>query len=594
MTQEELIQYLKEIADKKATNVTTSLERIKLLRNILAEHAGQLGFSIAANPKVITNDDPTLEDIVKVYNTILKRDVPSLEENTTAGDIVVDNQHKVVVAPGYYKQSFTITGAGSKSDADAAVKEALDSLKRDILANAANPDKVLVGSKAIVITENPTTGELVLSYQDGTVGAKYVTGSTDTRLSAGSKANDSTLIVTSSDGTELASKIPYYEGGEKEVKISVKEGASLGDSPEKVDVLEVNKLPKGYYAQDLQILPVFNLDNANKVINVETDKSVVVREQNVTISPSKGFDYIKSANISVKEGSVSFTVNAIGNTITLTSDVLGGWITPEKASITAGNNVTVNKSSTGTYTVILPTVTSEDGTATVGSDDVDQDSKQELVVTPAKGYYDGQTAIKATLNGNAVKYIDSIPDVVISDAGIPTIAITPGIIGNTITKELQQAATEVDRVQLTTPSKEVIIDQKESFINTTEGYAKRSTIPITVKDASTPVLTTQPADNGTSSVVINIEQSGWIEGTTDVTQQFAVLAQQYANGLVDKSGGVISDSEIQDEGQVVFSYDSTLGTAVSGIQFKKPTDSAKYFTSAKVDLSQLINDIDNI
>lgn len=593
MTQEELTQYLEEIAGKKTLNVSTSLERIKLLRNILANHANDLGLGINADPKVLASDDPTLEDIVKVYNTILKRVVPEIEAGTDSDSLVVDNKHKVVVAPGYYSQGFVVAGSNSASDQDAAIKEALDNLKKEILANSADPDKVLTGSKAVVVTENPDTNELSISYVDGTVGKTYVEGQADTRLVAGAKATDNTLIINSSDGTELSSKIPYFVGGNKEVQITVKEGKTLGDGAENVDILEVNKLPKGYYSSDIQILPVLNLDdNPNKVINVQTDKTIVLTSETTEITPSTGFDYIKNVNVSVQEGQARFLATASGNTVKLTPDFLGGWVTPEKGSIEANLGTTVIANADNSFTVVLPTSTAEDGTAIAGSKDIDEDQKQELIVTPSAGYYDGNTSVKVLLNDKDVEYITEVPDVVV-DEGVASITLPTGIVGTPVSKELDLSTLEVDHAASQDISATKELDSKESFINITEGYSLSSSTQLSIKDASTPSLVAKPTDNGTSQIVVSIEKGGWAEGDTDVTSQFAVLAQQYANGLVDTSHGEVTTEEVSAEGQAQFSYND-LGTATSGIQVKKPSDNAKYFTSAKVDLSQLINIIDNI
>lgn len=106
---------------------------------------------------------------------------------------------------------------------------------------------------------------------------------------------------------------------------------------------------------------------------MKTDKTVVLSSKTTEITPSTGFDYIKNINVSVQEGQAKFIATASGNTVKLTPDFLGGWITPESGTIEANVGTTVIANADNSFTVILPTSTAEDGTATAGSKDIDED-----------------------------------------------------------------------------------------------------------------------------------------------------------------------------------------------------------------------------
>ena len=73
MTEQELTKFFQDLEVMKNTNVTTSLERIKLLRNALSEHGKELDLTLIGSRTELTSQDSPLETVVREYNKIVKR-----------------------------------------------------------------------------------------------------------------------------------------------------------------------------------------------------------------------------------------------------------------------------------------------------------------------------------------------------------------------------------------------------------------------------------------------------------------------------------------------------------------------------------------
>lgn len=90
-------------------------------------------------------------------------------------------------------------------------------------------------------------------------------------------------------------------------------------------------------------------------------------------------------------------------------------------------------------------------------------------------------------------------------------------------------------------------------------------------------LEAQPVEGGFNIIIQ--PTAGWIEDAVDVTSQFADLADSYAEAASEEAE---------------FKYSGELDEAEEGIAEKQHSKDKKYFTEAKVDLSELIEDMDNI
>lgn len=575
-----LAQRLANLPDS-STNITAALQRIKALRGILAEIGGQL--------KLGTTDASTLKQVVEAYNSIVISTPRYTVGSVENADLTVDANGSVRIPAGYYTQDFVITGSVSNEVASelAALKSDLSAIAKN--TNVAGADKVLVGSKAITITEK-TDGTLQVNTVDGTV------GSSSNKLTAGgSKAEEGktpTLVIKSGD-TELQTDILYHNESDIKVPVTVK----INESGE---VYEIPSLSGGYYATDINLIPEINSETGNNVINVETGKSIVIdqlgaAEQGFYVKPlqvAEGFDYIKDGNIRVKEGNSKVTARATGNIITLTPSTTEGWISSTEVEGVAGTSVVKQN---GEYIITLKTESASTGTAVASFDDIDNDSKQELIVKPSAGYYDGDTAVKVTLNGQDVNRISGIDDPEEKTDGFE-IVVPTGIVASPIIKTLDKSAITVN-TEAVENAEEVQINSAVTYLSTNEGYTNGEAKKLVIKplDDTKVSLTTKKAEDGVSdTIVVTTSEEGWMSKDIDVTKEFANLAIRTANGLVDTTNGEVVESVNSTEGQVVFNYENDLKTATSGTQIKAPSEGNKFFTSAKVDLSALITEIDNI
>lgn len=583
MEQDQLLDYLTSISNKKDLNITTSLERIKLLRNILSLHGANLGLNLSkSSPTVIAETDSTLEDVVKEYNKIKKQLTPTAIEGTSENAIAVDLEHQVIINPGYYSEGFVVTGQNAEGYYDELLKEALDSLKRELLDVVTSKDNVLNGVTNVAIVENPQTGELEITSVTGTVGKPFngTQGEEDCRVSVKNKANDDTVIIQSKSGIEIYSDIPYFSGGKKEVEITV---STTSDNE---TVLETVTLDKGYYDSTLEIIPVLKKDpSVNKVVNVETDKKVTVNNSvSNIINPSEGFDYIKNITVDVKEGSSKVKASAKKNGIVITPSNTAGWVENTEIEAEAGLNITHNDSD-NTYEIVFESNKPENSNAVIDT------SKDNLHIIPTEGYYSENTSIQVLLGDSPVK---SISKQDINDGIIPQgIIINPIDLGESSLSVTDTEIQNADEVKITKPV---------TYIQTNEGYTKGQAKKLVI-ESTTPVLTTKKVVNESSQeeediIIINFKKDGWASGQTDVTRDFVVLADMYANSLIDNTGGIDSkDSqgnvlEVSTDGQALFTYADNLAKAKGGLQVKVPN--GRFFTSAKVDLSDLIDDINNI
>lgn len=566
-----------------AQNITDSLKRIKQLRDQLAAHGASLDLSLESG---VSN----LQKVVEEYNKIVKQADLKVESGTSASALKVDNTTKVVIPAGYYSKEFIVTGKNSQADQDEAVQAALDALAEDIKKALPDPSSVTAGASTFALQKNSSTGEYQIITLEGEVGA--VGG----ELAADGESN-SKLTVKTKNGESLLTNIPYYAGGDiREVKVTVKE------SKDDESYVETETLEAGYYASGVTIVPVLDTQTTNKVINVEVGKiAEITSKDGLDLTPSDGFDYVKSAKILVQQGSAKVTATVSGNTVKLTPENEEGWVSE---TTFVGDNV--SKNTDGSILVTLPTNVSEDAEAELAFQDLDKDGKPELVVTIPEGVYTSDTTVPVVLDGENLSKVVVSEEVSVDEDGNASITVPKGIITEEVKIDLAKSELSVSDTSIegATP---VAITSSITYISTSEGYttgeAKKLVIPM-----AEPSLVPEQQDNGGYKIILNVPEGGWLaptsENALDLTTDFAPIADSYADALVDRGEEDPETKELivgkdvtsveSTAGQVVFTYAANLDEADDGVQIKAPLENSRYFTSAKVDLSALITEINEI
>ena len=600
MTESKLKEFLDGLSPLKNQNVTSSLQRIKKLRNFLAEHGRSLGFTtLKGQTSSLETTDSSLEDVVKEYNKIVLKTVPTPQSNTgtdVSDSIKVDSNQTVTVSPGYYNTEFKITGAVSSE-----VTAELEKLKADIKAACPNPRDVVNGANTFTISEN----------QDKTLTINRVTGtagSAETPLKTPAKNANSKLTLQNESGNTLNTTVGFYNGGEVEAKITISTGNV--EETEGTKIIVTKELPAGYYDKGIKIKPVLNEgDNTNKVVNVEADKSVVISHSgNTTLTPSEGFDFIKNGTIKVAEGSASVAATINGNLITLVPSHKDGWLSTNPT--VTGAQVTQNES--GTYTITMPTISTDGNAKAVVN------SKNKIDVIPGEGYYDGISSVplKFEKDGESkeIQYradTEITNDPVLDDAsGKYNVSIiegrTPSLFTGPLDVKLDASSLSVDQnlPENATVSKNVAVNNSEFYIISSKGYTEGEVQRVEVEAGGSIELTTEKDDQGFDKIVVKLDKSGWVNAqSTDVTQKFLgyadLLIDNSANGDADGDGIIDESKGTGNEvsavaGQALFTYGDDLDETANGVQEKTPAEGSRYFTSAKVDLSALIREMDII
>ena len=599
MTEQELRTFLQDLEGMKNHNVTTSLERIKFLRNALSEHGKELDLTLVGSRTQLTDQDSSLETVVREYNKIVKRLTPDVRDNILIEDpevpeLIVDSTSKVHVQSGYYSKDFIVKGAVSSE-----VAAELAKLKQDIIAKATSAQDVVAGAKAIEIVTN-SNGTLTLNEVNGEV------GSAEHPLQKSGISENNNLIVSTSTGKDLLTNIPVITNQVVEAKITVIPNATVGN--EDLSIIEATDLEQGYYDR-VKILPVLDPEHNNKIINVRDNVEInITHAGNTNIVPGEGFDYIKSGVVKVEEGSSSVATTINGNQIILTPSHSEGWIT-ESPNITGTNVV---KNNDGSYTLSLPTVEG-DGKAIVT---ISPDNK--VSTKPGEGCYDGNTSIPLMFgeSGNEVQVaynpntsINLDPEfdnqeskyiVNIIEGKNPTLFTGP------LDVELAASSLSVDQnlPENAIVSKNVAVNSSEFYIVSSKGYTEGEVQRVEVEAGGSIELTTEKDDQGFDKIVVKLDKSGWVNAqSTDVTQKFLgyadLLIDSSANGDADDDGIIDESKGTGNEisavaGQALFTYGDNLDEAVNGVQEKTPAEGSRYFTSAKVDLSALIREMDII
>ena len=599
MTEQELRTFLQDLEGMKNHNVTTSLERIKFLRNALSEHGKELDLTLVGSRTQLTDQDSSLETVVREYNKIVKRLTPDVRDNILIEDpevpeLIVDSTSKVHVQSGYYSKDFIVKGAVSSE-----VAAELAKLKQDIIAKATSAQDVVAGAKAIEIVTN-SNGTLTLNEVNGEV------GSAEHPLQKSGISENNNLIVSTSTGKDLLTDIPVITNQVVEAKITVIPNATIGN--EDLSVIETTDLEQGYYDR-VKILPVLDPEHNNKIINVRDNIEInITHAGDTNLVPDTGFDYIKSGVIKVGEGSSSVATTINGNQIILTPSHSEGWIA-ENPNITGSNVV---KNNDGSYTLSLPTVEG-DGKAIVT---ISPDNK--VSAKPGEGCYDGNTSIPLMFgeSGNEVQVVynpntsinlnpefdnqESKYIVNIIEGRNPTLFTGP------LNVELDASSLSINQnlPENAIVSKNVAVNSSEFYIISSKGYTEGEVQKVEVEAGGSIELTTEKDDQGFDKIVVKLDKSGWVNAqSTDVTQKFLgyadLLIDNSANGDTDGDGIIDESKGTSNEvsavaGQALFTYGDNLDEAVNGVQEKTPTEGSRYFTSAKVDLSALIREMDII
>lgn len=590
MTDNELTTYLTSIEGKKNQTVSSSLERIKLLRNLLSEHGKELKLDLSGIHETLNDTtDSTLEKVVEEYNKIILRGVPSATSSDTISDnaIKVSGTQVVSVYPGYYPNGFEVTGT-------ITTEEALESLK-DEINKYANENYVVSGGRAIKVVEKEDKTLQIVAIP-GTVGTYTDTDTHNLVIAQGSETRDDNktyLTLTTEEANKketnditLRSNIPYYDGQE-EVKITIVENEYDG-----LKYITPTTLSTGYY-NNYKIYPVLELTGDNKVVNIEDNITINIVAQGQTIKPSDGYDYIKSGTIIVKPGTSAVVASYEGARIKLETSNEIGWVesTTIEAKESGGVKVTQSSTDTNVYYVQIPVNTS----GYFAKDKITQDNKTYLAVTPNAGYYDGTSSVQVyTVSkdsaGNETKTPIQYINTGVYDETSSKYIVPVGIVDTPIT--IDKSTVNVSNSTITSAGV-TVINVQSAEITTTEGYTPGETIPIQIKEATDVKLTYESVDDEGNSKVYVSTTSGWIDDKVDVTNSFAEIADSYAEAKVDRTQSTEDDTT---SGQVLFTYYGELNTAAAGILIKNPkTESGyAYFKSAKVDLRDLINNLDNI
>lgn len=600
MTESKLTEFLNGLSPLKNQNVTSSLQRIKYLRNFLAEHGRSLGFtSLKGNTISLETTDSSFEDVVKEYNKIVLKTVPTPQSNAgtdVSGAIRVDSSQTVIVPPGYYNTEFKITGA-----VPSEVITELEKLKTDIKAACPDPKDVVNGANTFTIVEN----------QDNTLTIQRVTGtagSAETPLKTPAKNANNKLTLQNESGNTLNTTVGFYNGGEVEAAITISTGNV--EETEGTKIIVTKELPAGYYDNGIKIKPVLNEgDNTNKVVNVEADKSIVISHSGETaLNPSAGFDFIKNGTIRVAEGSASVAATINGNSITLSPSYVEGWLSANPK--VTGAQVTQNEN--GTYTITMPTISTDGNAKAVVN------AQNKIDVIPGEGYYDGISSVplKFEKDGESkeIQYradIEITNDPVLDDAsGKYNVSIiegrTPSLFTGPLGVKLDASSLSIDQnlPENAIVSKNVAVNSSEFYIISSKGYTKGEVQRVDVEAGGSIELTTEKDNQGFDKIVVKLDKSGWVNAqSTDVTQKFLgyadLLIDSSANGDTDGDGIIDESKGTGNEisavaGQALFTYGDNLDEAVNGVQEKTPTEGSRYFTSAKVDLSALIREMDII
>ena len=599
MTEQELTKFFQDLEEKKNRNVTTSLERIKLLRNALSEHGRELGLNLSGVRTGLSSPDSSLETVVREYNKIVKQLTPSeipFVDSESITKLVVDSNTMVQVPSGYYAQDFFVTGAISTELATELAK-----LKADIKAMATPAADVVAGAKAIEIITN----------HDGTLTLEQVNGEAGTAEKPlqinGIDDGTKTLIVATAGGKDLATNIPTFTDKVVEAKITIIPNATVGN--EDLSVIEATDLEQGYYDR-VKVLPVLETGTSNnKIINVRDNVEInITHAGNTNIVPGEGFDYIKNGVVRVEEGSASVATTINGNQIILTPSHNEGWLT-ENPNITGSN---VIKNADGSYTLSLPTVEGNSNAIVTISPD------NKVSAKPGEGCYDGNTSIPLMFgeSGKEVQVVynpntsinldpefnnqESKYIVNIIEGKNPTLFTGP------LNVKLDASSLSINQnlPENAIVSKNVAVNNSEFYIISSKGYTEGEVQRVEVEAGGSIELTTEKDNQGFDKIVVKLDKSGWVNAqSTDVTQKFLgyadLLIDSSANGdadgdsIIDESKGTGNEISAV-AGQALFTYGDNLDEAVNGVQEKTPAEGSRYFTSAKVDLSALIREMDII
>ena len=245
-------------------------------------------------------------------------------------------------------------------------------------------------------------------------------------------------------------------------------------------------------------------------------------------------------------------------------------------------------------------------------------SKNKVDVIPGEGYYDGISSVplKFEKDGESkeIQYradTEITNDPVLDDAsGKYNISIiegrTPSLFTGPLDVKLDASSLSIDQnlPENATVSKNVAVNSSEFYIISSKGYTEGEVQRVEVEAGGSIELTTEKDDQGFDKIVVKLDKSGWVNAqSTDVTQKFLgyadLLIDSSANGDADGDGIIDESKGTGNEisavaGQALFTYGDNLDEAVNGVQEKTPAEGSRYFTSAKVDLSALIREMDII
>lgn len=531
-----------------STNIQDALLRISQLRDKLASHGKTLGLNLTDSAaEDFTGTKSTLQQIVDEFNSIVRGTISTTGANTTVNNSIyqVDNLGTVEFSAGYYPESWIVTGLNSDADQAAAVAKAIQDLYKEIQTSVtATPSTALSGTKIPVVSVKGDGPELKIEYVEGTIPTQ-----------------------TRSTTETVDNKVVYVE--HPEVKVSTQ--------PEDKDnnvTLDTITIAAGYYDKDIVITPKVKVDGSTPENVINTQEFTVKGASSTGFTPEDGYDYI--TKVIVPESGREISTSITGNVVTLTETGNAGW--SEKTKFNASNDVTTSyENGIQTVKITLPTVNVDNVVAEVVGKDTDNNANtpEEVYVSIPAGYYDSgaEIPLKVTVGTG-------------EEATTNVVALNPSNTGNvTVTgTETKTATVGVSAGLYTTDSSIEIATVGEQTLGIKNGNVTLTTNTAGWVEAGTVDLN----NNDFVSIADTLVDTG--TSVDPETQQ--TITSPVGVDNVDENG--IAKNPDSTAGQVVFTYDSNLDEATNGIQIKVPGGNSRYFTSAKVDLSDLITIIDQI
>lgn len=563
-----------------STNIQDALLRISNLRDQLASHGKTLGLNLTDSAaEGFTETKSTLQQVVDEFNKIVRGTITPTGDNTTVNNSIyqVDNLGTVEFSAGYYPESWIVTGLNSDADQAAAVAKAIQDLYKEIQASVtAAPEDVPAGVKIPVISpKEEGSAELKIEYVQGTL--------TNT---TGAKASTDNKLIVSAHGHDLTTDITYNTSAPT-VNINV-----LKDSESDAVVVENNTLASGYYPENVTVGVNVLEDTTNiNAINVRSavtvgsgaKDAIVIEKTSSKEGDTYGMynqDYIKK--VVIKEGSASVQVTIADGKVSLSKELLAGWIS-DGIVLKDANGDEISSNESGKFELEIPRNTGTGTDPIEATLSVDEDGK--ITITVPEGYYDEDQELELTDgNGHNIPVIVNDPE---AENSVKVVETTKGGEGDdkdddTFKVEVpagynpQAFELDLGKSEVTvTNSSDNTITSKNFIVKHAQGYSTSdSSVNYSIQEAKLKVEYNPTSDSlvlSTNPEEGKSYQAGWFEG-----------GSYPINGIVD--------SILRDQAQATLNLDYATVKVFEG-GTKEYTD---VYNGVNVDLSDLIAEIDQI